>query len=57
MMEEKVDYRLTDKSLTQLTSKHPDALGIDDPFPPNPNQKLTSYENCSLILFIFLTNI
>jgi len=57
MMEEKVDYRLTDKSLTQLTAKHPDALGIDDPLPPNPNQKLTSYENCSLILFIFLTNI
>jgi len=35
---------LTDKSLNHLTSKHSDALGIDDPLPPNPNQKPTAYK-------------
>ena len=36
--------RLTDKSTNHLTSKHGDVLGIDDPLPPNPNQKPTKYE-------------
>ena len=36
--------RLTDKSVNHLTSKHADTLGIDDPLPPNPNQKPTAYK-------------
>jgi hypothetical protein len=39
-----VKGKLTDKSLNHLTSKHADALGIDDPLPPNPNQKPTAYK-------------
>ncbi|MGK0448860.1 MAG: hypothetical protein ACJA2M_002661 [Polaribacter sp.] len=39
-----VKGRLTDKSLNHLTSKHADALGIDDPLPPNPNQKPKAYK-------------
>lgn len=35
---------LKDKSTNHLLSKHGDALGIDDPLPPNPNQKLTKYK-------------
>jgi hypothetical protein len=34
-----VKGRLTDKSTNHLTSKHGHVLGIDDPLPPNPNQK------------------
>ena len=40
-----VKSRLTDKSLNHLTSKHADALGIDDPLPPNPNQKSAAYKH------------
>lgn len=39
-----VKGRLTDKSTNHLTSKHGDVLGIDDPLPPNPNQKPTKYK-------------
>ena len=39
-----VKGKLTDKSTNHLTSKHGDVLGIDDPLPPNPNQKPTKYE-------------
>lgn len=39
-----VKGKLTDKSTNHLTSKHGDVLGIDDPLPPNPNQKSTKYE-------------
>ncbi len=39
-----VKGRLTDKSTNHLTSKHAHTLGIDDPLPPNPNQKLTAYK-------------
>lgn len=39
-----VKSRLTDKSTNHLTSKHGDVLGIDDPLPPNPNQKPTKYK-------------
>ncbi len=35
---------MTDKSTNHLTSKHADVLGIDDPLPPNPNQKPTKYK-------------
>lgn len=35
--------RLTDKSKSHLTSKHGDALGIDDPLPIDANQKPTKY--------------
>jgi hypothetical protein len=35
---------LTDKSTNHLTSKHGHVLGIDDPLPPNPNQKPTKYK-------------
>ncbi len=35
---------MTDKSTNHLTSKHGDVLGIDDPLPPNPNQKPTKHE-------------
>ena len=35
---------MTDKSTNHLTSKHGDALGIDDPLPPLPNQKQGKYE-------------
>jgi len=35
---------LTDKSANHLTSKHGDALGIDDPLPENSNQKPSKYE-------------
>jgi hypothetical protein len=41
---DKVKGKLTDKSLNHLTSKHADALGIDDPLPPDPNQKPTPYK-------------
>ena len=34
---------LTDKSTNHLTSNHGDALGIDDPLPPLPNQKPGKY--------------
>jgi hypothetical protein len=36
-----VKAKLTDKSENHLTSKHGHVLGIDDPLPPNPNQKPT----------------
>ena len=39
-----VKGKLTDKSTNHLTSKHGDVLGIDDPLPPNPNQKPTKYK-------------
>ena len=39
-----VKGKLTDKSTSHLTSKHGDVLGIDDPLPPNPNQKPTKHE-------------
>ena len=39
-----VKGRLTDKSTNHLTSKHGDVLGIDDPLPPNLNQKPTKYK-------------
>jgi hypothetical protein len=39
-----VKGRLTDKSTNHLTSKHGGVLGIDDPLPPNPNQKPTKYK-------------
>ena len=39
-----VKGRLTDKSTNHFTSKHGDVLGIDDPLPPNPNQKPTKYK-------------
>ena len=39
-----VKGRLTDRSANHLTSKHGDALGIDDPLPPLPNQKQGKYE-------------
>jgi hypothetical protein len=39
-----VKGKLTDKSTNHLTSNHGDVLGIDDPLPPNPNQKPTKYE-------------
>lgn len=35
---------LTDKSTNHLTSRHGNAVGIDDPVPPNPNQKPTKYK-------------
>lgn len=35
---------LTDKSANHLTSKHGHEVGIDDPLPPNPSQKLTKYK-------------
>jgi hypothetical protein len=35
---------LTDKSASHLTSKHGHEVGIDDPLPPNPNQKPTAYK-------------
>ena len=35
---------LTDKSANHLTSKHGHEVGIDDPLPPNPSQKLTAYK-------------
>ena len=35
---------LTDKSANHLTSKHAHTLGIDDPLPPNPSQKPTTYK-------------
>lgn len=35
---------LTDKSANHLTSKHGHEVGIDDPLPPNPNQKTTKYK-------------
>jgi hypothetical protein len=39
-----VKGKLSDKSLSHLMSKHADAIGIDDPLPPNPNQKPTPYK-------------
>jgi len=38
------EAKLTDKSTNHLTSKHGYVLGIDDPLPPNPNQKPTKYK-------------
>ena len=35
---------LTDRALNHLTSKHGHKFGVDDPLPPNPNQKPTKYE-------------
>lgn len=35
---------MTNKSANHLTSKHAHTLGIDDPLPPNPNQKPTTYK-------------
>ena len=39
-----VKGKLSDKSLNHLTSKHADAIGIDDPLPILPNQKATKYK-------------
>jgi hypothetical protein len=39
-----VKGKLSDKSLSHLTSKHADAIGIDDPLPILPNQKATKYK-------------
>jgi hypothetical protein len=39
-----VKDKLSDKSLSHLTSKHADAIGIDDPLPILPNQKATKYK-------------
>ena len=38
------EAKLTDKSENHLTSKHGHKFGVDDPLPPNPNQKPTKYE-------------
>lgn len=35
---------LKDKSTNHLLSRHGDALGIEDPLPPNPNQKPRKYK-------------
>ena len=36
--------KLTNKSENHLTSKHGHKFGVDDPLPPNPNQKPTKYK-------------
>ena len=38
------ETELTDKSCTHLTSKHGHSFGVDDPLPPDPNQKPTKYK-------------
>lgn len=38
------EAKLTDKSENHLTCKHGHKFGVDDPLPPNPNQKPTKYE-------------
>ena len=35
---------LTDKSTNHLLAKHGNSLGIDDPLPPNPNQKTKKHK-------------
>ena len=35
---------MSDKSINHLTSKHGDALGIDNHLPPDPAQKSTGYK-------------
>lgn len=37
------EAELTDKSENHLTSKHGNKFGVNDPLPPNPNQKPTKY--------------
>ena len=39
-----VKGKLSDRSLSHLTSKHADAIGIYDPLPILPNQKATKYK-------------
>jgi hypothetical protein len=39
-----VKGKLSDKSLNHLTSKHANAIGIDDPLPILPNQKPTKFK-------------
>jgi hypothetical protein len=39
-----VKGKLSDKSLSHLTSKHANAIGIDDPLPISSNQKATKYK-------------
>jgi hypothetical protein len=41
---DKFEAKLTDKSENHFTSKHGHKFGVDDPFPRNPNQKPTKYE-------------
>ena len=43
-----VTGRLTDKSLDHLTTKHGHNLNIDDPLPPNPNQKPSQYQDAAI---------
>ena len=44
---DEVKGKLIDKAVNHFTSKHADALGIDDPLPPSPNQKPTKYKQTS----------
>lgn len=38
----------TDKSLDHLTTKHGHSLNIDDPLPPDPNQKSSPYKDAQI---------